>query len=218
MGKTTLPKSARTVSLRDRTAFKWLTSTVPLLFVLLIALAALTPTRTHAGGPSAPTAAVTGSVWNSLNPTQQQALKPLANDWATLTPERQQKWLVFADKFQKMKPEDQQRAQEKMAAWVRLTPEQRLAARENYIRSNKLQPDQRAQKWEEYQQLSDEQKAQLASHEKKKLITNLPTPAESKEKKLQPLKTPKKPVPAAQPGTASLPAVTAPAPSSIPNL
>jgi hypothetical protein len=152
-------------------------------------------------------------------------LAPLAKDWAGLSSDRKQKWLVFATKFQKMKPADQKRALEKMDEWVKLTPEQRLSARESYIRSNNLEPDLRAQKWQEYQQLSDEQKAQLASHhDKKKLITNLPTPAESKEKKLQPLKTPSKPATslAATP-TASQPVATpvatdAPAPVTAPAL
>jgi hypothetical protein len=185
---------------------------LPWLLTLLVAFALIccaTP-ASHAAAPA-------GVQWGSLSPIQQQALGPLSGSWNTLTPDRQQKWLAFAGKYQKMSPADQQRAQQKMDTWIKLTPEQRLAARENYIRSNKLQPDQRAQKWQEYQQLSDEQKAQLASRAKKPLITNLPTPAESKETKLQPLKTPKKtgvaaPAAAARPlAPAVIPAPTSPA-------
>ena len=218
MGKTTLQKSARTDSLRDRLFLTWL----PTLFcALLLAYGALAPSSGRAAGaPSIPSTAL----WSNLTPAQKQALAPLAKDWNGMSPDRQQKWLAFSEKFQKMKPEDQQRAQQKMEVWAKLTPEQRLAARENYIRSNKLQPDQRAQKWQEYQQLSDQQKAQLAKHpDKKKLITNLPTPAESKEQKLQPLKTPKKAptppeAPLNPPAPVPVPATAAPASSpSTPN-
>lgn len=129
--------------------------------------------------------------WNSLTPSQKQALQPLAGEWDTFPPDRKKKWMVFAEKFQKMSPDEQKRVQEKIQEWVKLTPEQRLAARENYIRSNKLQPDQRTLKWQEYQQLTEEQKAELSSHrEQKNLLTTLPTPEESRLKKLQPLKKP----------------------------
>lgn len=166
-----------------------------------------------AGLPHGAHAAPGASQWSSLTPAQQQALGPLAPGWNSMTPERQQKWLAFAGKYQNMSPDEQQRSQQKMDAWVKLTPEQHLAARENYLRSNKLPPEQRKQKWEEYQQLPDEQKAQLASHTKKPLITNLPTPAESKQKKLQPLKTPRRPVASASPASAR-PLAPAAVPSS----
>ena len=166
------------------------------LLILLSASLLLTPARFFAAYGAPGVATATANSWDSLTLSQKQALGPLAKDWNSMPAERQKKWLVFAVKFQKMTPPDQQRALEKMSDWVKLTPEQRLAARENYIRSNKLQPDQRAQKWQEYQQLSDEEKIQLANHpQKKKLITNLPSPSESKEKKLQPLKTQKSPKP-----------------------
>jgi hypothetical protein len=129
--------------------------------------------------------------WENLTPSQKQTLAPLANEWNNFVPDRKQKWLVMANKFQKMSPEERQRIQEKMQAWTKLTPAERAVARENYLRSNKLQPEQRTQHWQEYQQLPEVQKEQFAQHkEKKKLITNLPTPAESKVAPLPPLKKP----------------------------
>lgn len=214
MGKTSVQKFAPVSSLRNSLFLKWIP---PFIVAVTLAIFLLLPSKGHALDTPAAPAPTTANSWNHLTPIQKRALAPLEKDWASLSADRKQKWLVFADRFQKMKPEDQKRAQDKMDAWVKLTPEQRLAARENYIRSNMLEPDQRAQKWQEYQQLSDEQKAQLANHpDKKKLITNLPTPAESKEKKLQPLKTPKKPISASQPtAPASAPLVTAPAPTPV---
>ncbi len=204
MGKTPKQKYAWPVTLgaRQDLFLTWLSA---VLFVVLMACCLGSPCHAADTTPAGTTQ------WSSLTPTQQQALGPLAGSWNTFGPERQQKWLAFAGKFQKMSPADQQRSLQKMDAWVKLTPEQRLAARENYIRSNKLQPDQRAQKWQEYQQLPAEQKAQLASHAKKPLITNLPTPAESKQKKLQPLKKPAirpNPAPVAPATAQPLPATT----------
>jgi len=221
VGITSLQKFTPGPSLRSGVFLKWM---LPPTLIAFTCLFLLLPIRGHALDTTPPAPATTGSAsWNSLTAQQKQALAPLAKDWAGYPADRKQKWLVFADKFQKMKPEDQQRAQEKMAAWTKLTPEQRLAARENYIRSNKLPPEQRAQKWQEYNQLPDDQKAQLASHpDKKKLVTNLPTPAESKEKKLQPLKAPKKPAttasqPAATPAPIAAPTGSVPAGSASPN-
>lgn len=141
--------------------------------------------------PSAATQLAQNDSWDNLTPAQKQTLAPLASEWNGFLPTRRQKWIVIANKIQKMSPEEQKRVQDKMQAWTTLTPAQRTAARENYLRSNKLHPEQRCQHWQEYQQLTDEQKAQLARHhEKKKLITNLPTPAESKIQPLPPLKKP----------------------------
>ena len=212
MGKTSLqnPTSSLRVSLR---------ALLPVGLVLVVASICFLsiPAKSFAAAEktTGTASAANSGTWAALTAQQKQALAPLANDWPQLSPDQKQKWLVFAGKYQQLKPEEQQRVQEKMQAWAKLTPEQRLAARQNYIRSNKLQPDVRTQKWQEYQQLPDEQKAQLANHpEKKTLLTNLPTPAESKEKKLQPLKTPHKPVTAG----ASSSAPAAPATAITPNV
>lgn len=134
------------------------------------------------------------SSWKNLTPSQQQALAPLAKEWDSMETNRKDKWLIIANKFQKMSPEEKIRVQDKMNEWVKLTPAQRTAARENYLRSNKVQPDQRTQQWQEYQQLTEEQKAQLSKRQSQKnIITNLPTPEQSKIDKLPPLKTPHQP-------------------------
>ena len=218
MGKTSLQKFAPVATLRNSLFLKWMPS---LIFALVLAVFLFAPSKGHAVDTPPPVSAPASASnsWNNLTPLQKQALAPLAKDWGSFSSERKQKWLVFSTKFQKMSPDDKKRALEKMDAWTKLTPEQRLAARENYIRSNKYQPEQRKQKWDEYNQLPEDEKAQLASHpEKKKLITNLPTPAESKETRLQPLKTPNKPAataPVKGVSTASHP-VAPQAPSSAP--
>ena len=139
--------------------------------------------------PSKATDQADDTAWVKLTAIQQKTLAPLATEWNKFEADGKKKWLEIADKFQSMKQAEQARVQQKMQAWSKLTPEQRVMVRENYIRSNKLKPDQRNEKWKEYQQLSNAQKLQLAAHsDKKNLVTNLPSPAESKLKKLQPLK------------------------------
>lgn len=148
----------------------------------------------HIAHAAPPAQVAQNTAWKNLTPSQQRSLAPLAQDWDSLSPDRQQKWMVISNKFQKMNPEQQKRVQEKMDAWVKLTPKERTAARENYLRSNKLEADQRNQQWQQYQQLPEEQRAQLAKQSpKRNFITNLPTPAESRIQKLPPLKTPHRP-------------------------
>jgi len=133
-------------------------------------------------------------LWSELTPAQQQALAPLAPEWDKLESIRRKKWIEIGDRYAKMKPEEQQRLQEKMRAWVKMTPDQRRVARENFARVNKLPPEQKAAKWQEYQQLSDEQKKQLAAEAAaKKKVATLPSP-QNKNKPVAPIKSTPKPV------------------------
>jgi hypothetical protein len=96
-----------------------------------------------------------------------------------------------------MSPTEQARLHERMNDWVKLTPEQRRAARENYVRVKKLTLEERALQWQKYQQLSEEQKKQLAeSAPAKKRIVNPPL-THNNNKSTQ--TKPGKPVPAKQP-------------------
>ena len=204
---------------------------MPVIFVAIVcALACVctTPTLSLAGVSTKTDIAPTKNAppsesasWLNLTEAQRQALAPLAAEWDKFEVDGKKKWLEIADKFRSMKQVEQARVQQKMQTWAKLTPEQRVIVRENYIRSNKLKPDQRNEKWKEYQQLSPEQKSQLAEHSNKKnLVTNLPSPAESKIKKLQPLKlsnrteaaSPLRPpkTPAGGPGNASKGLLVAP--------
>ncbi len=157
--------------------------------ILIACLSAVSVTSYAAVSSNSPNKKNDDAPWLSLSAQQRQALAPLAEEWGRFEADGKKKWLEIADKFQSMKQVEQKRVQEKMQAWVKLTPEERVVARENYIRSNKLKPDQRNEKWKEYQQLTEAQKSQLANRPaKKKLITNLPSPEESKAHQLQPLK------------------------------
>ncbi len=126
--------------------------------------------------------------WEKLTAAQQQVLTPLKSEWNQYSPERQKKWLIIANKFQQLNPAQQQRLQDKLQAWASISPEHRSLARKYYIRSNRVESEQRTQKWNQYQQLSNVEKNQLALHPAKNLVTNLPTPTQSKTKKLSPAK------------------------------
>lgn len=162
------------------------------------------PAKAAAGKAGAPNPLVK-PLWQDLTPAQQVALAPLQSEWDKLTGMRKKKWLDIASRYASMKPEEQDRMHERMEEWVKLTPEQRSQARRNFARAQKLDPSQKSAQWEEYQQLPDEQKKELADKAatvSKKQVVNLPTPAQSKIKTVEPIKHPH--------------AVTAPAPLAIP--
>lgn len=128
-------------------------------------------------------------LWTELNPAQQQALAPLADEWNKLTTSQKNKWLAISAKFPTLKPDQQMRMQDRMRDWVKLTPEQRRVARESYARTKKLDPNQKAAEWQQYQQLSEDQKKKLADDAaKKKSITNLPPASQTKGKLVPPPK------------------------------
>ena len=138
-------------------------------------------------------------LWVALTPKQKLALAPLTTEWDKLDEIRKKKWLEIANKYASMKPDEQARVQERMETWMKLTPEQRMQVRENFARSKQIKPEQKSAQWQEYQQLSEEQKAQLANAaNKKKSITNLPPESQRHIKSLAPIKTGPKPT-SAQP-------------------
>lgn len=152
--------------------------------------------------------AVEKTRWKDLSPSQQTALEPLAAEWDKIEPIRKQKWLAIARRYAGMTPDEQLRVQERMRIWVRMSPEERRQVRENFARAQKVDPSKKSVQWESYQQLSDEQKKQLAARAaNRKQLANLPTPSQSK----QMLPAPIKPLPHAHaPATAPVaPAVPA---------
>lgn len=132
--------------------------------------------------------------WNTLSPQQKLALGPLSPEWDKMDETRKKKWLEIANKFATRTPDEQARVQDRMRAWMKLTPEQRMEARENFARTTQIKPEQKSAQWQQYQQLSDEQKKQLANEaSKKKSITNLPSKSQRSVKPLAPIKTGPKP-------------------------
>lgn len=137
-----------------------------LLYRHTAAASDVTPdTATILAKPLAPamTATPTKPSWKQLTPAQQQALAPLAVEWDAMERLRKEKWLAIGNKYARMTATEQERAQARMRDWVTLTPQERHLVRESYISANKLHPAQKSAQWQQYQQLSDQQKQQLAT-------------------------------------------------------
>lgn len=132
--------------------------------------------------------------WSELNPAQQQALAPLAQEWDRMDAGRKGKWLAIGNRYASMKPEEQSRMQERMRDWVELSPEQRRQARERYTQARRIDPGRKSAQWEQYQQLPQEQRQKLAEENaRRKRVTTLPPPA-SQPRPLPPIKGSPRPV------------------------
>jgi len=166
--------------------------------------AAHPPKMTKVVSSAAPT-------WNELSAVQKHVLEPLAPDWDKLKPTTRKKWLEISNRYASMTPAEQERLQARMRGWVTLTPEQRRIARENYARANKLDTEQRALRWQQYQQLSEQQKEELAEQAtpRHKRVTTLPPATLNKSKPAAPVKL-------APPASQEQTAVAAPAPAPGP--
>jgi hypothetical protein len=103
------------------------------------------------------------SAWKDLTPTQQQALKPLAERWNSLDVERRRKWLVISKNYPNLPPAEQAKLHSRMSDWVSLSIQQRNQARLNFSETKKLSPEEKAEKWQAYQALSPEEKKKLAA-------------------------------------------------------
>ncbi|AMP01024.1 hypothetical protein CAter282_3212 [Collimonas arenae] len=162
--------------------------------------------------------------WKELSAVQQHILAPLAPDWDKLKPTTRRKWLEISGRYASMTPAEQERLQARMRGWVTLTPEQRGIARENYARANKLDTEQRALRWQQYQQLSEQQKKELAEQAtpRHKRVTTMPPATLNKNKPAIPAQlAPPAQVPASAPAeqaTAATvpPSTPVPAPSIVP--
>lgn len=179
------------------------------------------PTAAAVARPATPASPASAEKlpWHKLTRAQQTALQPLAGEWNRLDAPRKQKWLDIANRYASMKPGEQARVQERMRDWVKLTPEQRRQVRENYARTKKIDPGQKSAQWQQYQQLSDEQKQQLAIEASAKKPLNR-VPAVDSTTRKAPLSMPALPAPPAaaapQPAPAAMGPAAAPSPLSAP--
>ena len=125
-------------------------------------------------------------LWRALTPAQQMALQPLQGEWDQMDGLRRQKWLQLANRFTAMKPEEQRRVQERMREWAKLTPQQRELARETYARTRRIGAEEKTASWENYQQLSPDQKKELAASTAGRKATSV-VPSQTSGKAVAPL-------------------------------
>jgi hypothetical protein len=149
------------------------------------------PAATALQKPTAqnPATVTSKPLWTSLSSQQKFALSPLSAEWDKIDEVRKKKWLEIAAKYPSMKPDEQTRVQERIRDWVKLSPEQRMQARENFAQTTQIKPEQKSAQWQQYQQLSEEQKKQLANEiSSKKSITNIPSESQRVVKPLAPIR------------------------------
>ncbi len=103
-----------------------------------------------------------GASWASLNKSQKETLATLEVDWNTLSSEQRSKWIQVSNKFESLPEADRERLKSRMADWAKLSSQDRRIARANYIKSLDIPNDKKSEAWEAYQQLSPEEKKQLA--------------------------------------------------------
>lgn len=102
--------------------------------------------------------------WNTLTPSQQLALKPLAANWANISTAQKRKWLEVSRNFPALPAAEQTKLHSRMAEWAALSPQQRTQARLNFAHANQLSPDEKKAKWQAYQALSPDEKQRLAAY------------------------------------------------------
>ncbi len=155
------------------TASNWSKKTGLLAFVAIVSVAIVgmgsyfawnTHVEAQASARKSSKKKVTKPRWSDLTPIQREALAPLSNEWDQISTAGKKKWLVMGDRIALMQPEEKQRAQQRLRDWVKLTPEQRKVARANYaLAKKKLPANEKIAQWERYQQLSEEQRKELAA-------------------------------------------------------
>lgn len=110
----------------------------------------------------------TGARWQDLTPAQKQILLPLEGTWDTLNSGHKGKWIALTQNYGTRSPDEQKKMQSRMLEWAGLSQSQREQARLNFAETKKVSPSARAADWETYQNLSAEEKQQLAAKAKGK--------------------------------------------------
>lgn len=148
--------------------------------------------------------------WADLTPAQREALSPLAAEWDQINAPRKKKWLEIGNKVALMAPDEKQRVQDRIRDWVKLSPEQRRVARSNFAHAKKLEPNEKFTQWQRYQQLTEEQKKELAAAGApvKKQVANRPAKSEKNTKIARSVKS----TPKTELEKSVLPAASQPAP------
>jgi hypothetical protein len=112
------------------------------------------------------------STWNTLGPTERQALAPLAGSWDSIPPSQQRKWRELSRNFSSLPASEQDKMQQRMREWAALSPQERARARLNFGKTaevaRELTPAEKLAKWQAYQALPAEQRQKLADQAKAK--------------------------------------------------
>jgi Protein of unknown function (DUF3106) len=133
-------------------------------FVLVVLLAAATPTFAQEPPTQPPAEAAQGVPWSSLSADQQKLLGKFSGNWNTLPPERQQALARGSTRWLGMSPEQRGQAQQRFQQFRALPPEQRRELRDRWQRFQSLPPDQQAavrQNFRRFKELPPERRQML---------------------------------------------------------
>jgi hypothetical protein len=162
------------------TSFRTVVFYLPLLLAIFVGLMAQTPLKAQSlpliGGSSLAKA----SNWSDLSTVQKDVLSSLEEDWPNLTVEQRVKWIQLANRFDNLTEAEKERLRARMADWSKLPSNEKRIARANFLKAQSISNDQKLEAWEAYQQLSAEEKKELAEHalskkQKKPSLVNSPS-------------------------------------------
>jgi Protein of unknown function (DUF3106) len=172
---------AKTLDQQNRTiSFKTVVFHLLLLLVIFSGLMAQRPLRAQSlpliGGSSLAKA----SNWSDLSTVQKEVLSSLEEDWPNLTVEQRVKWIQLANRFDNLTEAEKERLRARMADWSKLPANEKRIARANFLKAQSVSNDQKLEAWEAYQQLTAEEKKELAEHalskkQKKPSLVNSPS-------------------------------------------
>jgi hypothetical protein len=120
------------------------------------------------------------SNWPDLSTVQKEILSSLEDDWPNLTVDQRVKWIQLANRYDNLTNTEKERLKSRMADWSKLPINEKRIARANYLNTLAISNDQKLEAWEAYQQLSAEEKKELAEHalskkQKKPSLVNSPS-------------------------------------------
>ena len=126
-----------------------------LKFILLLVIAALGGAAAFAtiAPDTARTLLFRQIDWQTLNPEEQQILKPLAGKWAGMKYVERERWRILAEHYKQLSPTEQKRIQKRMQRWAAATPGQRHYARSTYKKFKDKQPAEKEEAiaaWQSY--------------------------------------------------------------------
>ena len=172
---------AKTLDQQNRIiSFRTVVFHLLLLLAILCGLTAQSPLKAQSlpliGGSSLAKA----SNWSDLSTVQKEVLSSLEEDWPNLTVEQRVKWIQLANRFDNLTEAEKDRLRARMADWSKLPSNEKRIARANFLKAQSVSNDQKLEAWEAYQQLSAEEKKELAEHalskkQKKPSLVNSPS-------------------------------------------
>jgi hypothetical protein len=113
--------------------------------------------------------------WSSLSVSQKETLSTLQEDWITLSGEQRTKWVQLANRYEKLPEAERERLKSRMSDWAKLSTNDRRVARANFIKSLDIPNEKKSEAWEAYQQLTPEEKKQLADEAAEKNKSKKPS-------------------------------------------